>query len=128
MPWTPAEALKQEYIMEIRSTNARLPVPVCAFGPFRLLGHQLYDLREARRFHEMLALADEHEAIARVLGDEKTVGHVIQARMYACYWLGHFDEAAAIGERLLARHRAAGNVLAEAKRCRIRRATPSDAA
>jgi diguanylate cyclase (GGDEF)-like protein len=105
----------EEYVMEDRSTSDRLPVPVSAFGPFYLLGHQLYDLREQRRFHEMRALADEHEAVARVLGDEKTVGHVIQARMYACYWLGHFDEAAAIGERLLARHRATGNVLAEAK-------------
>jgi diguanylate cyclase len=101
--------------MEDTSADARLPVPVSAFGPFSLLGHRLYDLREARRHHEMLALADLHEAVARALGDEKTVGHVMQAKMYAYFWLGHYDEAAAVGERLLARHRAAGNVLGEAK-------------
>src|SRR5439155_11731389 len=39
----------------------------------------------------------------------------IQARMFTSTGLGHYDQASATGETLLARHRSAGNVLGEAK-------------
>jgi diguanylate cyclase (GGDEF)-like protein len=101
--------------MQGGSASARLPVRVTERGPMKALGVRLHELGVARRFQECLALADEYEAIARVFGDEGTVGFVIQERMYAHLDQGHFDGALIVGQMLLARHRAAGYVLGEAK-------------
>jgi len=100
--------------MEGRS-DARLPVPVSAYGPLNALGLQVHALNEPHRRYEALAAADVNEAVARAFGDDKTVGFVLQGRMYVYERLGHYDDALAVGEALLEHHRGSGNVLGEAK-------------
>jgi diguanylate cyclase (GGDEF)-like protein len=77
----------------------------------------LAELNDAKRNHEVLELADEYEGVARALGDERTVGFVMHQRMNAYAYLRLYDQAGVVGESLLVRHRAAGNVLGEAKLC-----------
>jgi diguanylate cyclase len=101
--------------MEGGSARMRLPVPVSPYGPFNALQARVHALMEVQRIQEALALADACEAAACGFGDEKTVGLAIQGRMYCYDQLGQFDVAAALAETLLARHRASGNVLDEAK-------------
>jgi diguanylate cyclase (GGDEF)-like protein len=97
------------------SARTRLPVPYSYYGPFNDLQARVHGLADDQRIPEAFALADVCEAAARGFGDEKTLGFVIQARMYCYLHLGQFDVAAALAETLLARHRASGNVLDEAK-------------
>src|SRR6266536_2002197 len=101
--------------MEGRSADAGLPVPVSPYGPLNELGRRVHELTTEQRIYEALAAADEYEATARAFGDNRTVGFLIQGRMYAYSQLGHDDEAMAAGRALLAHHRAAGDVLGEAK-------------
>ena len=59
--------------------------------------------------------ADAYLAIARAVGDDKSAAFLIQAKMYAHLDMGRVPEAVALGEELLASHRAAGRVIEEAK-------------
>ena len=58
---------------------------------------------------------DAYEPLARAFGDEKTVGFLLQARMYAYLNLGRLPEALAAGEELLSHHEATGATVATAK-------------
>jgi diguanylate cyclase (GGDEF)-like protein len=97
------------------SVDTRLPVPVSAYGPLNTSVARIHQLSNNQRCREGLALADFCEAAARGFGDEKTVSFTLQGRMYCYIQLGHHDAAAIVGEALLARHRATGNALEEAK-------------
>jgi diguanylate cyclase len=94
---------------------SRLPVPLSAVGPLYGLVVEVRELANSGRCQEALALLDVYEWIARAFGDDKTVGFLIQRRMYVYLFLRHYDAALAVGEGLLERHRSAGNVLGEAK-------------
>jgi diguanylate cyclase (GGDEF)-like protein len=67
------------------------------------------------RWNDALRAADDYEALARELGDEKTRGFLIQGRMFALAELGRSAEAVAAGEELLRLHRASGARASEAK-------------
>lgn len=95
--------------------NSTLPVPLSAYGPLHALHVRVHELSNIGRFAEVLAAADAYEALATAAGDEKTVGFLRQSRMYAYQHQGHHQEALAAGEELLRGHRAAGNVVGEAK-------------
>lgn len=97
------------------AADGRLPVRVSAYGPLFGLVLRVRDLISDGRCREALAAIDAYEWVARLFGDDKTVGFLIQRRMYAYRQLGHYEAAAAVGEALLERHRRAGNVVAEAK-------------
>jgi len=84
-------------------------------GPLKAFSLRVHELSQSGRCHDALAAADAYTAIARAVGDEKTVTYLYQGRMYAYEGLGQFAEAIAAGEELLRRHRAAGNRLHEAK-------------
>ncbi|MCA2214477.1 GGDEF domain-containing protein [Jidongwangia harbinensis] len=93
----------------------RLPVPVTAYGPLQLLAARVHRLASTGRSPEALIAADAYLAIARAVGDEKSVSFLIQAKMYAYLDMGRVPEATRLGERLLATHQATGKVLEEAK-------------
>jgi diguanylate cyclase (GGDEF)-like protein len=76
---------------------------------------RVHELSQTGRGEEALVAADAYTAIARAVGDEKTVTYLYQGRMYAYESLGRFAEGIVAGEELLRRHRAAGNRLHEAK-------------
>jgi diguanylate cyclase (GGDEF)-like protein len=95
--------------------DARLPVPASPYGPLNALSWELHLLTSSQRMHEALALADRYEAIARAFDDDRTVGFIMQCRMYAYAQLREHDEAIRVGVTLLAHHRASGSELAEAK-------------
>jgi len=90
-------------------------VPVSAYGPFIPFSLRVHELSHTGRCHEALAAADAYVAFATAAGDEKTVGFLIQGKMYANLMLGRLTEALAVGEELLRRHRASGYALGEAK-------------
>ncbi|MFI5906403.1 diguanylate cyclase [Dactylosporangium sp. NPDC051541] len=85
-----------------------LPVAVRPYGPFHELALQVHELTVQGRNSQALALADRVEAIAGLLGAERTAGMALQGRMYALISLGRLQEALATGERLLQWHRATG--------------------
>lgn len=93
----------------------RLPVPVTAFGPLQLLARMVHRLATTGRTHEAIEAADAFLVIARLTGDDKSAAFLIQGKMYANLAMGRLNEAEAFGEELLGGHRAAGNVLGEAK-------------
>ncbi len=93
----------------------RLPVPVSAYGPLHLLCRRVHRLAMTGRAQEALQAGDAYLVIARTVGDEKTAGFLIQGKMYANMAMGRIPEALVLGGDLLDRHRAAGNVLGEAK-------------
>jgi diguanylate cyclase (GGDEF)-like protein len=95
--------------------DRRLPVPVTAYGPLHLLARRVHRLGTTGRAQEAIAAADAFAVIARLTGDERTVGFLIQGKMYANLAMGRLPEAQFFGEELLRRHRAAGNALGEAK-------------
>src|SRR5262245_32075690 len=97
------------------AADGRLPVRVSAYGPLFGLVVRVRDLTCAGRCREALAAIEVYEWLARLFGDDKTVGFLIQRRMYAYRQLGHYEAATAVGEALLERHRCAGDVVAEAK-------------
>jgi diguanylate cyclase len=97
------------------AADSRLPVRVSAYGPLFGLVAQARDLVCSGRGREALAAIDVYEWLARLFGDDKTVGFLIQRRMYAYRQLGHYEAATAVGEALLERHRRAGDLVAEAK-------------
>jgi diguanylate cyclase (GGDEF)-like protein len=96
-------------------TRALLPVPVSAYGPLRPLHDHAYELSQTSRPQEALVAVDAYEPVARAFGDEKTVGFLLQARMYAYLNLGWLPEALAAGERLLSHHQSSGSTVAVAK-------------
>ncbi len=93
----------------------RLPVPLPASGPCLGLGLRVHHLMMCGRNTEALALADELEPVARILGDERTAATIGQGRMYALTSLERLPEALAVGDALLAGHRTAGLRANEAK-------------
>lgn len=93
----------------------RLPVPVPAYGPLRLLHDHAYELSQTSRPQEALVAVDAYEPFARAFGDFRTVGFLLQARMYAYLNLGRHPEALAAGEELLRHHEAAGSAVGMAK-------------
>ena len=95
--------------------DKRLPVHVTAYGPLQLLTRKVHVLANTGRAPEALAAADAFLMIAQAIGDERGINFLQQGRMYAYLDMGRIDEATAIGEQLLSRHRVAGNVLGEAK-------------
>jgi diguanylate cyclase len=90
-------------------------VRVPAYGP--LVGYLLRvrEVVNAGRLHEALAEIDVYEWAAAAFGDRTTVEHMIQRRMYTYLDLGQYEAALAVGGQLVARRRAAGDVLGEAK-------------
>ncbi len=96
-------------------SSRRLPVPVPAYGPLRMLHDHAYELSQTSRPQEALVAVDAYEPLARAFGDEKTVGFLLQARMYAYLNLGRLPEALAAGEELLSHHEATGATVATAK-------------
>jgi diguanylate cyclase (GGDEF)-like protein len=84
-------------------------------GPFLDLGLQVHKLMMCGRNTEALALADVHEQVTRILGDDRTAGTIVQARMYVLINLERLPEALAAGDRLVAAHRGTGHRLNEAK-------------
>jgi hypothetical protein len=101
--------------MDGGSTRARLLVPVSPYGPLNALGRRVYEATTTQRSDEALVLADEYESVARTFGDDRTVGFVLQGRMYAYRELGHNDEAMVTGRQLVEHHRSGGDELGEAK-------------
>src|SRR5262245_3022330 len=97
------------------AADGRLPVRLSAGGPLFGLVVRARELTRAGRYHEALAAVDVYEWVARAFGDERTVGFLIQRRMYLYRHMGQYAAASTVGELLLERHRAAGNVLGEAK-------------
>ncbi|MGC9667522.1 diguanylate cyclase [Planosporangium sp. 12N6] len=96
-------------------TGAYLPVPVSAYGPLDALAEQVHDLTQTSRAREALAALAVYEPLARAFGDEKTVGFLLQSRMFAYVNLGRLQEALTAGERLLSHHESAGSVVGVAK-------------
>ena len=96
-------------------SSRRLPVPDPAYGPLRMLHDHAYELSQTSRPQEALVAVDAYEPLARAFGDEKTVGFLLQARMYAYLNLGRLPEALAAGEELLSHHEATGATVATAK-------------
>ena len=97
------------------TVGARLPVPVSAYGPLHLLCLRVHRLASTGRAHDALAAGDAYLAIARAAGDGRSTDFLIQGKMYANMAMGRIPEAQVLGGELLSRHRAAGNVLGEAK-------------
>jgi diguanylate cyclase len=97
------------------AVGRRLPVRASPYGPFNELSLHVHRLVHRGRAEQALTAADEFEFIARVFGDERTVGYVMQGRMLAHRELSRYAEAAAVLRELLARHQAAGNIPAGAK-------------
>ena len=93
----------------------RLPVLVSAYGPLKALHDHAYELSQTSRPQEALEAVERYEPLARAFGDEKTLGFLLQARMYAYLNLGWLSDALAAGERLLSHHRSAGSTVAMAK-------------
>jgi diguanylate cyclase (GGDEF)-like protein len=67
------------------------------------------------RCHEAIMAAEAYLVIARIVGDTKIKPFLLQGKMYAHLGMGRYTEAAALGEQILDLHRAAGNLLGEAK-------------
>jgi diguanylate cyclase (GGDEF)-like protein len=102
--------------MKVRiEADDRLPVPVTAFGPLGLLAYRVHRLANTGGCHEAVEAADAYLEIARAVGDTKTIPFLLQGKMYACVSMGRIPEAAQLGEQILRQHRAARNVLGEAK-------------
>ncbi|WP_412749557.1 diguanylate cyclase [Krasilnikovia sp. M28-CT-15] len=95
--------------------DARLPVPVSAYGPLDGLAEQIHLMAQSGRAAEALDALEVFESYASAFGDTKTVGFLRQGRMYAYLYLGRIPEAIAVGERLLADNERSGNVVAIAK-------------
>ncbi|GII00390.1 GGDEF domain-containing protein [Planobispora takensis] len=100
---------------ERTAAEDRLPVLPLSYGPLYALEVRVHELANAGRAHEALTAADESEPLARAFGDDRTVGFLIQGRIYSYLYLGYYAEAFAAGQELLEHHRAAGNILGEAK-------------
>src|SRR5437762_1744792 len=83
------------------ATDCRLPVRMSAYGPLFELVMRVRDLTADGQCREALAAIEVYEWLARLFGDDKTVGFLIQRRMYAYRQLGHYEAATAVGEALL---------------------------
>lgn len=94
------------------SGQARLPVPVTAYGPLHLFARKVHRMVDTGRAHEAIAAADAFLIIARTVRDDRTIRLLAQGKMYALLAMGRVAEAAVLGEELL---RTAGSVLNEAK-------------
>ncbi|MEV1287718.1 GGDEF domain-containing protein [Micromonospora sp. NPDC049679] len=93
----------------------QLPAPLSPFGSFDELALRLHELTVKGRNTEALHESDEYDFVVSLLGDERTLGMLIQTRMYAYIGLGRLPEALVANETLLRRHRAAGFRTSEAK-------------
>ncbi len=90
-------------------------VQVPAYGPLVGFLLRIRELVNTGRLQDALAEIDVYEWVAAVFGDDTTVENMIQRRMYTYFDLQQYEPALAVGEQLVARRRAAGNVLGEAK-------------
>jgi diguanylate cyclase (GGDEF)-like protein len=95
--------------------SGRLPAVISPFGPFDTLVRPVHELTVSGRSPEALAAADRLEHGLRALGDLRSIGFLLQCRMYALVTLGRQEEALAAGEELLRLHRAARSRPGEAK-------------
>ncbi|WP_130511680.1 tetratricopeptide repeat-containing diguanylate cyclase [Krasilnikovia cinnamomea] len=95
--------------------EARLPVPVSAYGPLDGLAEQVHLMAQSGRASEALDALEVFEPYARAFGDTKTAAFLRQGRMYAYLYLGRIPEAIAVGEQLLADNESSGNPVAVAK-------------
>src|SRR5690242_17269541 len=96
------------------SPGTRLVVAT-PYGPLHGLAVRVNDMSSAGRYEQAIVDIDEYHFIAELFGDGRTVDFLVQLRMYMYLNTDQHEPALAVGERLLARHRAAGNVLGEAK-------------
>ncbi|UQU64538.1 GGDEF domain-containing protein [Couchioplanes caeruleus] len=96
-------------------SQERLPVPVTAYGPLHLLATTVHRMANNGLAYEAVEAADAYLAIARAVGDEKTVRFLIQGKMYAMLALGRIPEANTLGSSLLHEYRRIGSALGEAK-------------
>jgi diguanylate cyclase len=92
-----------------------VPVPVTPFGPLHLLATRVHRMANDGRCHDALPAADAYLAIARAVGDLRTIPFLLQGKMYANIVMGRIPEAAKLGEQILRMHQSSGNVLGEAK-------------
>ncbi len=90
-------------------------VAFAAYGPLHRFVPPYHAPIGTDRQYQALDEYAYHEWVAGTLGDERTVDFLIQRRMYIYFLMGQYEQALGIGERLLARHRAAGNRTGEAK-------------
>jgi diguanylate cyclase len=88
--------------------DPRLPVPVNPYGVYAGLGWDVHYYLRDGRYHEALALADENEAIAGLLGDESIKLMIRQGRAYALLALGRLNEALVVVEALAESRRPLG--------------------
>jgi diguanylate cyclase (GGDEF)-like protein len=93
---------------DIVAADTRLPVPMSPYGPLHGLAVEVHELTQTSRCEEALALLDRYEPFARAFGDEKTLGFLLQGRLYAYAGHGRIHEAMAAGERLVSHYEAAG--------------------
>jgi diguanylate cyclase len=88
--------------------DPRLPIPVNPYGVYAALGWEVHYFLRDGRYHEALALADENEAIAGILGDERIKLMIRQGRAYALLALGRLNEALVVVEELTESRRPLG--------------------
>ena len=90
-------------------------VPVSPYGPFHRFVDRIRELNIEGRVHDALAEIDLFEWIAEAFGDRRTADFMLQRRMYTYLHLQQHEPALSIGAQLVARHRASGNLLGEAR-------------
>ena len=101
--------------MEGSTTPGCALLPTDRYGLLNRLPLEVHRLASSGQCEEALAAARAYEPVVRALGDELSVNFLIQGRMHAHVELRQATEAIAAGQALLARHRATGNLLGEAK-------------
>ncbi|MFL6161551.1 MAG: hypothetical protein ACJ74U_04925, partial [Jatrophihabitantaceae bacterium] len=90
-------------------------VQVPRYGPLVGFLLRIRALVNTGRLQDALDEIDVYEWVAAAFGDDTTVENMIQRRMYTYFDLHQYESALAVGEQLVARRRAAGNLLGEAK-------------
>src|SRR5437763_16015126 len=93
----------------------RLPVAASPYGLFFAWQWRVHELAHYGEAEQALVEADRYAYIAGLFGDERTIDFLLQGRMFARKNLGRHAEALDTAQELVARQRAAGNVLGEAK-------------
>jgi diguanylate cyclase len=93
----------------------RLPVAASPYGLFFEWQWRVHELAHYGQAEQALIEADRYAYIAGLFGDERTIDFLLQGRMFARKNLGRHAEALDTAQELVARQRAAGNVVGEAK-------------
>ncbi|NJC72983.1 diguanylate cyclase [Planosporangium thailandense] len=97
------------------AAGAYLPVPVSTDGPFMPWAVRAHTLVNRGQIAEALTAIDHYTPLARLAGDEVTVGFLLQARVAALIATGHDHEAVEVAQQLLLLRERLGNPVAEAK-------------